>query len=163
MTLDYLYRIQGTGSSFGDSAQGAANWDDWGWRLGFNVQVPLGNEAAEARLRRAILSRLQRLSTRSAREQVVKLEVLNALDNLDVSWRRIIAATQNVFMEEENFKAERGQYRLGMRTSTDVLIAEDAWADARISEISAVVDYQIAQIDLAFATGMLMGASKVSW
>ena len=30
-------------------------------------------------------------------------------------------------------------------------------------EIAAIVDYQVAQIDLAFATGMLLGASGVSW
>lgn len=27
----------------------------------------------------------------------------------------------------------------------------------------AIVDYQIAQVDLAFATGMLLGASRVTW
>lgn len=163
VTLDYIYRIHGAGPSFGDSLESGGEWDGWGWRLGFNVAVPLGNEAAEARLERAMLSRLQRLSTRSAREQAVKQEVLNALDNLHVSWQRIIAAAQNRAMEAANYRAEQGQYRLGLRTSTDVLIAEDALAESLISEINAIVDYQIAQIDLAFATGMLQGASKVSW
>ena len=32
-----------------------------------------------------------------------------------------------------------------------------------LAEIRALAEYQIAQVDLAFATGMLLGASKVRW
>ena len=34
--------------------------------------------------------------------------------------------------------------------------------DAQVREIGAIVDYQIAQIDLAFATGTLLGYARVS-
>ena len=162
-TLDYTYRIHGSGSTFGDSVESAANWEGWGWKLGANLEVPIGNEAAEARLERVILTRLQRLATRSAREQTVKREVLDAIDNLEATWQRIQAALQSVFFEGLNYRAERGQYRLGLRNSTEVLDAEDRLADAKAAEISSVVDYQIAQVDLAFATGMLLGAARVAW
>jgi hypothetical protein len=51
----------------------------------------------------------------------------------------------------------------GSRTSTDVLNAAASLADSQSSEIRALADYQIAQIDLAFATGTLLGAAKVEW
>ncbi|MHC4765039.1 MAG: TolC family protein [Planctomycetota bacterium] len=162
-TLDYIYRIHGPGSSPGDSVEAAFHWEDWGWELGLNAEVPIGNEAAEARVHRAILSRLQRLATRSAREQAIKEEVLSALDNLEMTWQRIGATMETVFAEGRNYDAEQGEYQLGLRNSTDVLDAEDRLAEARISEAVALVDYQIAQVDLAFATGMLLGAAKVSW
>ncbi len=162
-SLDYTYRFHGTGYTFGESALYAGSQSGWGWFLAAHVEVPLGNEAAEARLHRAILTRLQRLSTRSAREQAVKQEVLDALDNLEATWQRIMAAIQTVLLEGRNYRAEQGQYRLGLRNSTEVLDAENRLSEAKAAEVSAVVDYQIAQVDLAFATGMLMGAAQVSW
>ncbi|MHC5114892.1 MAG: TolC family protein [Planctomycetota bacterium] len=162
-TLDYTYRVQGTGKALGRSLENAFSTDEQGWQLGLNVEVPIGNEAAEARVHRAILTRLQRLATRSAREQSIKQEVLGAIDNLQTSWERIKAATLNVSTESRNYAAEQGQYRLGLRNSTEVLDAEDRLAEAKIERINALIDYEIAQIDLAFATGMLLGATRVAW
>jgi outer membrane protein TolC len=161
--LDYVYRFHGTGNTFGEAWEHGGDLSGWGWRLALDVEIPIGNEAAESRVQRAILERLQRLSSRSAREQAVKAEVLAALDNLESAWQRILAARQNVNAERLNYEAEQGQFQLGLRNSTDVLDAENRLAEARIAEISARVDYQIAQIDLAFATGTLLGAARVSW
>jgi hypothetical protein len=44
-----------------------------------------------------------------------------------------------------------------------VLDADARLADARLAEIRAIVEYEIAQVDLAFATGTLLGASRVEW
>ncbi|MCP3979036.1 MAG: TolC family protein [bacterium] len=162
-SMDYTYRIQGTGKAFGRSLENAFSTDEQGWRLGVNLEVPIGNEAAEARVHRAILRRLQRLSTRSAREQAIKQEVLGAIDNLGTSWERIVAASLNVTTEDRNYRAEQGQYRLGLRNSTEVLDAEDRLAEAKIERVRAIIDYEIAQIDLAFATGMLLGATRIGW
>jgi hypothetical protein len=52
---------------------------------------------------------------------------------------------------------------VGRSTSTDVLDADTNLADARLTEIQAVVEYQIAQIDLAVATGTLLGQARVDW
>jgi outer membrane protein TolC len=162
-TLDYTYRQHGRGTNFSDAFSDLAELDSWGWQLGVNADVPLGNEAAEARYHRAILIRLQRLSTRSSREQAIKQEVLGAIDNLVAAWEQIKAAQQNIGWQEANYRAEQGQYNLGLRTSKEVLDAETSLAEARLDELNAVVEYQLAQIDLAFATGTLLGASKVSW
>jgi outer membrane protein len=162
-TLDYIYRIHGPGDSPGDSAEAAFGWENWGWEVALNAEVPIGNEAAEARVHRAILSRLQRLATRAAREQSIKAEVLGALDNMEMTWQRIGATMETVDAEQRNYEAEQGEYQLGLRNSTDVLDAEDRLAEARIADVVAIVDYQIAQVDLAFATGTLLGAAKVSW
>lgn len=163
VTLDYTYRLSGRGDSLGRSLEGAGKLDQWGWTLGLGVEIPIGNEAARSRLQRAIFTRLQRLATKSAREQVIKQEVLGALDNLEATWERLVVAIQNVELEKRNYEGEFGQFELGLRNSTDVLEAEMLWADAEIRQLEARVDYEIAQVDIAFATGMLLGASRVSW
>ena len=37
------------------------------------------------------------------------------------------------------------------------------FADAQSVEIRALAEYQISQVDLAYATGILLGAAKVRW
>ena len=55
------------------------------------------------------------------------------------------------------------RFSLGVRTSTDVLIALNSLSDARVAQIDAFLAYQNAMIDVAFATGTVMGSGGISW
>ena len=44
-----------------------------------------------------------------------------------------------------------------------MLEAQTNFADAQSAEILALAEYQIALVDLAYATGTLLGAAKVHW
>ena len=44
-----------------------------------------------------------------------------------------------------------------------MLQAQTNFADAQSAEILALAEYQIALVDLAYATGTLLGAAKVQW
>jgi len=125
--------------------------------------VPIGNQAAESRLRRALLSRTQRLASRDQEAAQVRQEVLVAVDQLETNWQRILAARERVISAARVVDAEIRQFNQGLRTSTDVLDAQTRLADARLSEITAITEYQIAQVDIAFATGTVLGASHVVW
>ncbi|MFZ4430047.1 MAG: TolC family protein [Phycisphaerales bacterium] len=162
-TLDYTYRVNGLGGSMQDSFHTLNRNRFTDWELGLNFQVPLDNEEARSRVRQAILTRVQRLATKEAREQAIRQEVLNAVDSLDGTWQRILAARQSVILNTRSLQAEQRQFDVGRSTSTDVLDAATRLADAQSAEIRALTDHQIAQVDLAFATGTLMGASKVAW
>jgi outer membrane protein TolC len=131
--------------------------------IGLQLLVPLGNKAAKSRVMQAFYQRQQRLASKENREKLIELEVLNAIDQLEANWQRILAARQNVLLQERLFKAEQRQFELGLRTSTDVLDAQTKFAEAQSSEILALGQYQISQVDLAFATGTLLGAAKVQW
>src|SRR5204863_463323 len=67
VSLDYTYSVNGLGGTFSQSFAQVddANFQDH--RVGLRLELPLGNAAARARLRRAILSRIQRLTTREQR------------------------------------------------------------------------------------------------
>lgn len=162
-TVDYSYTINGLGTTLGRSVETLKDNNFEDWSVGANLEVPLGNEAAESRVHQAILRRLQRLSSREARELAIRQEVYNATDGIDTAWQRILAARQSAVLAARNLRAEQNQFEVGARTSTDVLDAATRLADAQSSEIRALTDYQIAQVDLAFATGTLLGAMKVDW
>lgn len=163
LALDFSYRIPGLGASFSDANDQLAGTDFHDWRFGLTGEIPIGNEAAKARVQQAILRRLQRLSSKEARASAIRQEVLAAVDQIETSWQRILAAQQSVLLAARTLEGEQRQFDAGARTSTDVLDAAARLADAQTSEVRALADYQIAQIDLAFATGTLVGAAKVDW
>jgi outer membrane protein TolC len=123
----------------------------------------LGNVAAKSRLRSAFYQRRQRLASRQSRKTLIEVEVLKAVDQLEANWQRILASRQNSILSGRVFQAEKRQFELGLRTSTDVLDAQTKFTEAQSAEILALAEYQIAQVDLAFATGTLLGAAKVRW
>ncbi|MHC4397014.1 MAG: TolC family protein [Planctomycetota bacterium] len=163
VALDYTYNINGLGATRNDSFDLLFDTRFEDHRLGLNLVVPLGNAAAKSRLRQAFYQRRQRLVSQQNRKALIELEVLNAIDQLEANWQRILATRQNSILAGRLFEAERRQFELGLRTSTDVLDAQTKFADAQSAEILALTEYQIAQVDLAFATGTLLGAAKVRW
>ncbi|UCC21858.1 MAG: TolC family protein [Planctomycetota bacterium] len=163
VTLDYTYNINGLGPTRSDAYDLLYDKRFEDHSFGLRVMVPLGNEAAKSRLRQAFYQRRQRLSTRERRQTLIELEVLDAVDQLEANWQRILASRQNTVLAGRLFKAEKRQFELGLRTSTDVLDAQTKFAEAQSAEIRALGEYQIAQVDLAFATGTLLGAAKVWW
>jgi len=163
VTMDYTYNINGLGASRNDSFDLLFDKRFEDHRLGVQLLVPLGNEAAKSRLRRAFYQRRQKLATRNNRQALIELEVLNAIDQLEANWQRILASRQRSILDGRLFEAEKRQFELGLRTSTDVLQAQTNFADAQSAEILALAEYQIALVDLAYATGTLLGAAKVQW
>jgi outer membrane protein TolC len=161
--LSYQYNLNGLGTSLDDSLTMVREGDFEDHRLGITVEVPIGNEAARSRLRRALASRMQALASRQLRGQLIEQEVLDALDQLEANFQRIVAARQRVLLAARVMEAETRQFGVGLRTSTEVLDAQTRLANAQSDEISALTEYQIAQVDLAFATGMVLGRSGVVW
>lgn len=163
VALQYTYGVNGLGSTLDNSFDTLTRNNFESWTVGLNAEIPLGNEQRDASLAQAILARLQRLASKEAREQAITREVYDAIDQLSSTWNRILAAQESVQLSARVLEAEQRQFDVGRSTTTDVLDADANLANARLTEIQAIVEYQIAQIDLAVATGTLLGQSKVDW
>jgi len=163
VNLEYKYNMNGLGATRGDSYDMLNDNTFHDHRITLGVSIPIGNEAAESRLRQARYERIQRLASRDAKKAEIKSDVLNQIDMLDANWQQILAARQTTILFDQQYQAEKRQYELGMVKSTDVLNAQTNLAETQRSEISALVDYQISLVDLAYATGTLLGAAKVEW
>lgn len=159
-TLDYSYNLVGAGRTVGEAFALERNNAE-NWSLSLAAEVPIGNRAAQSRVRRAVLERVQRLATRDLRRIAIRQEVYDAVDQLRQNWQRILAARNEAVLAGRTYEAERRQFELGRRTSTDVHFAAERLALAQSREIRAITDYQIAQVDIAFATGTLLGHGRV--
>ena len=161
-TLDYSYgALSNTNSSFSNSLNQLGRFDDW--YVGFKFEIPVTNEARKAHLNQAVEQRLQRLSNKSLQTLTVKKEILDALDIQNQHWQRILTMRQQVIIAGLNYEAEIKQFKEGLRTMTEVLEMLTRLGEVQMKEIKAVTDYQVAQIDLAFATGTLLGYSQVNF
>ncbi|MHC4582203.1 MAG: TolC family protein [Planctomycetota bacterium] len=163
VTMDYRYNINGLGPTRDDSLDLLFDKRFEDHSIGFQLFVPLGNEAAKSQMLQALYLRRQRLASRDSREAHIELEVLNAIDQVEANWQRVLASRQRAILDGRLFRAEQRQFELGLLISTDVLQAQANFADAQSREILALAEYQISLIDLAYATGTLLGAAKVQW
>ncbi len=159
--LEYQYAFRGrSDQSAGDSYDEVFSNDYNDWSIGLKFELPVTNAAREAQLERAVQQKMQRLTTQRLRQLSIRREIFDALDQVDQNWQRILANRQNVILAGLNYQAEIRQFTEGFRTMTEVLEMLTKLGEAQIREVKAVADYQIALIDLAYATGTLLGYSK---
>jgi outer membrane protein TolC len=163
VTLDYTYNINGLGPSLDDSISLTRESRFVDHRVSLQVEIPIGNRVARARYRSALLQRMRTLADRKTLELQVKQEVLNAIDTIRTNYQRVAAARQRVTLNRRLADAEVRQFNNGQRTSTEVLDAQTKLADAASSLVGAEAEYQIAQVDLAFATGTTLGQAKIEF
>ncbi|MBN2590222.1 MAG: TolC family protein [Sedimentisphaerales bacterium] len=163
VTLDYQYSVNGLGANRSSSYDLLFDLMHKSHQLGLQLSVPLGNKAAESQLLQAIYQKRQRLASRESRVSAIEYEVLNAADQVEANWQRILASRQSSILEGRLYETERRQFELGLVTSTDVLQVQANLANAQSAEISALVDYQISLVDLAYATGTVFGSAKIRW
>ncbi len=163
VNLNYTYNVNGLGPTRSDSYDLLQDNNFTDHVLGLRLVIPLGNKAAESTLRAEYFTRIQNLATTENRRKIIEVEVLDALDQLESNWQRILAARQNTILQERLYQAEIRQFENGLTTSTDVLEAQTNFANAQSAEINALAEYEIALVDLAYATGTLLGAAQVEW
>ncbi len=161
VTFDYTYTTGAQAGSLGSAFSDITGGSLQEHAVGLSAAIPLGNRAAEARYRRA---RLQKVRTEINHERLrlsIRQEVYSAVDGLRQNWRRILAAEQGVVTARRDYEVQQSQFQLGRRTSTDVLLSTSRLADAQSRRIRAFVEYEIAQVRLARATGTLLGRGQV--
>lgn len=163
VTLDYQYNVPGVGMSHRDAYDMLNEKHFENHRIGVSLWVPIGNEAAKNNLRQALYLKRQQLATKASQRQLIKEEVLGTLDVAEASWQELMASRQAAILEGNVYETEVRQFEVGLRTSTDVLDAQAKFADAQSLEIAALYSYEISLVDLAYATGTLLGADKIIW
>ena len=155
--------LSNTQNNFNNVYQNLFNGQFSDWSIGLKFEMPLNNGVRREQLERAVLQRNQRLATKELQVLTVKKEIFDALDYVEQNWQRILAARQQVIVAGVNYQAELKQFNEGLRTMTEVLETLTRLGDAQLKELRAVTEYQVALIDTAYATGTLLGYSKLDF
>ena len=162
--FDFNYSFSGAQPTFDRAIEQLTRTELNSYSVGLTAEIPLsGNQAARATLRESILAKSRTEASRRVLEIAIRQEVFDAIDAVEQNWQRILSNKTAVARAGQTYKEEQQQFQLGDVTSKDVLDALTELADARSAEVQSLRDYQNAVVDLAFATGTVLGQGGVIW
>ncbi len=124
--------------------------------LGLTLSLPLRNRVAAANLADATVSKkLDAFRLRSA-EQGVRLQVLNAITNLDNSRAGVDLARKSLDFAQKRVDAEQKKYELGIDTIFFLLTAETDLTTAESQLVNQTINYRLSELALLRALGTLL-------
>jgi len=150
-------RFGGMGTSF----RQVMNFDFLNWSAGVQVQLPLRNRAAEAQLADTRIAG-RRLETQLKQFQVaVLVEVRNAYEAIATRKKTLEVSRLASELSREQLEGETARFEAGFSTNFEVLRYQRDYADARIRELNALIQYEIAVTALQRAMDTIIEDSGI--
>ncbi|HYG99436.1 MAG TPA: TolC family protein [Terriglobales bacterium] len=175
LSLNGFYTTNGTGGNyidretgevvthggFGDSWHQLTRFDYATYGVTLQLRLPLRNRAASADLGSALISKRKSLYLLRQREQAIRLEVKNAVNQLEQAKLSIAAAKVSRDVAQKNMEAEQRKFELGAQTIFFVLDAQTQLAQAEQDLAHSQIGYQRALTALDRACGLLLTTHQV--
>lgn len=152
--------ISGQSGGFRNAFQDSSGQDfpDWSVRLEFSI--PIGNQAARSRARRASIEvERQRRLLHSATLNVTR-EVREALRRITTLGQSIQATTESVRLAITNLETEQVKQRVGSSTAFEVQRRNQELREARGRLLRNQLDYRTAESRLLYVQGLLQVESE---
>jgi HAE1 family hydrophobic/amphiphilic exporter-1 len=149
--------IGGYGQSLANLASNRYN----NFRVGFQVNLPLRNRTAEAQLGRSLVEGQRITTQREQLEQLIQVDVRNALQVVRTAQSRLTAAAAARNASEQQYASEQRKFDAGQSTLFLVLERQTALTTARGNELRAQTDLNKAIAELQRATGNALEANNV--
>jgi len=151
------FTSSGVGESFDEVARRGSSI----WSAELQLGIPLGNRAADAAYAAAHLNQDQSRLSVQRLEQQVRVEVRDAVRQLETNLKRVRAAQANTKLQHEKLEAEQKKYQNGLSTTFQVLQFQTDLTSAESRENRAVVDYNKSLVDLDRTLGILTDTRNV--
>ena len=131
------------------------------FRVGVQISLPLRNRTAEAQLGRARVEGERIGTQREQLEQMIQVDVRNALQAVRSSEARLRAASATRQANEQQFASEQRKLDAGQSTVFLVLERQNALTESRGQELKAQTDLNKAIADLQRATGNALRVNSI--
>ncbi|HDT13643.1 MAG TPA: TolC family protein [Candidatus Aminicenantes bacterium] len=132
------------------------------WNLGLTLSLPLANILSRANVTQARLNLRQAMLQLENQKEQLYLEIKNAVRAVQANYKRILAYTTARELAEQKLTAEEEKRRVGMSTNYMVLSYQRDLANARISELNAIVSYNVSLAALEKAMGTSLKAKNIN-
>jgi outer membrane protein TolC len=126
------------------------------YAMGIQIRLPFRDRATQADLADAVVSK--RLNTLRARanEQQIRLDVLNAVTQVENSRASVKLAQVALDFSQKRLEAEQKRYDLGVTTIFFVIQAQQDLVNAQANVVTQSINYRRALITLLRQTGQLL-------
>jgi outer membrane protein len=130
--------------------------------IGFGGKFSVNNRQAQADYAIDRLSLRQQELTTARDMNQAQVDVMNAVVAINQSRARYDAAVQNRILQQKLYDAEQKKYSAGESTTYNVTQQLRDLTNAKASELSALVTWKNARINLEQATGTILEANGIS-
>lgn len=130
------------------------------WSMGVEVSIPWGGEERATYDKRK-LEKAQALIAFKKLEQDIVLEIRDRVREVDIQSRQVKAATVSREKEQENYRAQGERYKAGEISTHDMLDYQDKLSQAELDYIKALIDYNIALIELEKSQGLTLLVNNI--
>ncbi|MDQ5836535.1 MAG: TolC family protein [Acidobacteriota bacterium] len=138
---------------------GANRFKDF--RVGVAVNLPFRNTTAEAQLGRALVDQQRIHTQREQLEQLIQVDVRNAIQQVRTAESRLRAAAATRSASEQQYTSEQRKLDAGQSTVFLVLERQTALTTARGNELRAQTELNKALAELQRATGNALEQNRV--
>jgi outer membrane protein len=135
------------------------NFPDYG--IGFQLNIPLKNRAAQADMVRDQVSLRQQEIRQQQQINQVRVDVTNAMIAVQQARANYEAAVKARVLQEQTLDAEQKKYALGASTNFLVIQSQRDLAAAQSAEVNARGVYSRARVLLDQATGRTLEANSI--
>ncbi|MBE3124213.1 MAG: TolC family protein [Acidobacteria bacterium] len=139
-----------------------ANFQYPNWNLGLTLSIPLANLISKANLAQARLNMRQAMLELENQKEQIYLEIKNAVRSVVANYKRILAFTTARELSEQKLAAEEEKRRVGMSTNYFVLQFQRDLANARISELNAIISYNVSLAALEKSMGTNLKSKNIN-
>jgi len=145
----------GLAGGFTDSVR-QFNGDNYDALVGLNFEYPPVNREARANHRAAMLSREQAAEAVANLEQLVEVDVRNAIIEVNRAREQVAATRATREFRAETLRVESERFKVGKTTSFQVAQAQRDLVASEIAEVQAIVTYRNALVELYRLEGSLL-------
>jgi outer membrane protein TolC len=131
------------------------------WSVGLTLSLPTYNFFTKASYVQARLNLRQAMLTLENQQQQIFLEIKNAVRSVDANFKRIAAYRLARELAEQKLAAEEEKLKVGQSTNYMVLSYQRDLANARISELNAIIAYNVSLAGLDRSLGVSLRNKNV--
>ncbi len=127
-----------------------------GWQVGLEVRRSVSNRLENAAVRNARLRHRREIAVLQSQQQAIDAELQSAVTQLDRTWTVIQSLTAAESAAQMRLAAQTQRHRAGADQVEEVLAAQSEVTQASTNLHRAIVDYNLAFIELHHARGTLL-------
>ena len=126
------------------------------YQFGLRLALPIRNRSASADMADAVVRKKQDALTLRTTEQTIRLDILNAITNVESSKESVKLAKVARDFAQKALDAENKKYELGTELSQNVLLAQNALAQAESTVVTNEIALRKNLLNLLVKVGTLL-------
>jgi outer membrane protein TolC len=162
-TVDLIgsFGLNGLGPKYREALRSVDDKEYRDWSVGIEISIPWGS-GGRAGLDKKKLEKMQELLELKRLEQNIILDVRDNVRAIDIQYRQVEAAKLLEEKQRKNYEAQEKRYKAGELSTHDLLDYRFRLAMADLDYIKALIDYNVALIELDKAQGLTLVKNDVA-